>query len=872
MCVESHIYINSVNDVLFFNLLVYNIDNKRANIVITIVKYYDQVWLIRKVNIEETKYLKLENENSSNIKDIVNIYNIFSNVACVLSNINNMFSDVNSELQGHKDFVKINISGINIKIINDARIEDSDYINSCLIIATLYRIKFITIINNALRGDSIKKQGEFTEKLKFTKGNTLALTVERFRSLSEFFPTNKKYRDYPVEVKYNKDISIIRYFLDNKSYSHNIWIQKERKYINLEKEEYLFLSNISSDNCVRYLFVLNLLNEQKLCIEKEIWYLFINNIKNKNSYKKLLEAYNKKTKAPDYLSTKNISDFANIRLVEMEVNQIITRGFYYCFYKLDLRYRIYIDMWPMNYQLFHIVRYITKINVIENYKSIYLKFFDYLRGQNLINQFSWKHTKFLDSKEFINFIKDFNIKLDLNLLKSNQNIHSEEYINEAIKCGSLINSMLALAPKDIITHYEKVLYVIKNINKILSTEHTSDANTQDIINNDELCKYKDILILKNVMLGNFDFVNWLDASSNALQLIILSSGTKNELLLKLLNIINNDTEYRNIYVYVWERVKGLEIIMQNDICKKIVNEFSYKLIKSIIMPMAYGKTKWSAIENIKEELKKGGISVHIDTIGLNKACELLYDCIIKELVVVGVDIEKHLKLCLKKFNIRTFRNHNGLPLINTHLHSVNRYEIMKVIDNIKSVTKSLKSLDVEDASEINEKNFDFFKLMSKYIKKRKLNKSNCLIELANKLDNTNKALKKTDEFTIKKKIYILGKDTYQIRVDNIKKLKKNNRKIKSAYAPNITHTYDSSILFNTLYVLKMLGITALCIHDSIGVNLPLSEIVSMIYKIELVKTIQYNIKNGYTPYEPDIQFPKGLDLYNEIYKSESLFS
>lgn len=116
----------------------------------------------------------------------------------------------------------------------------------------------------------------------------------------------------------------------------------------------------------------------------------------------------------------------------------------------------------------------------------------------------------------------------------------------------LVIKLISLAPSNIIQHFDKLKYSVENF-----TEENTNATilSESIFDNDIKNKDAINIVLERVNLikildNNTETIHWVDASSNALQLIVLCRGTNSETLLKLLNLIPNDTGYRNVYFYI----------------------------------------------------------------------------------------------------------------------------------------------------------------------------------------------------------------------------------------------------------------------------------------------------------------------------------
>jgi DNA-dependent RNA polymerase len=70
--------------------------------------------------------------------------------------------------------------------------------------------------------------------------------------------------------------------------------------------------------------------------------------------------------------------------------------------------------------------------------------------------------------------------------------------------------------------------------------------------------------------------------------------TSHEFALKIANIFDNDTEFKDIYDYVLK-----QICNKNEEFKKIINR---KIIKKIIMPGVYGQKTITMLEECEKEL------------------------------------------------------------------------------------------------------------------------------------------------------------------------------------------------------------------------------------------------------------------------------
>ena len=466
-----------------------------------------------------------------------------------------------------------------------------------------------------------------------------------------------------------------------------------------------------------------------------------------------------------------------------------------------------------------------------------------------------------------------------------------------IQVESIITALISLAPNHIVTIQKKLEYSVNLL--LLETDVQTAVNS--IFDKENLNIIQHHRILELAVRGDYTTTYWADASSNALQLITLASGTTNKFLLELLNIIENKTAYKNIYTYISEKIKNdttldnpILTVNYTTVTNTILNADT---IKTIAMPAAYGKTLWACYKTIDQKLTETdttGVWIHLLISERRAIIKKWYKRTYLILGELGLNIKGHIKLCQNILKTTTIKTHLNIPLVSMPVKLLNRAKIRIKIRNAKIALNSV----LEDMLKLNIKN--------KKITTPNHHAPNTAPELlitiiAHVLDykqgGKEKELPNTDEFTVYKlytaiqknkrlleeddlytrriNVSIKPKYRYQFRVQKLSGHRPDTRKNKTAIAPNITHAYDASLLINTLQILQKLNIQALCIHDAIGTNIGLIAIVTTVYKIELITTVnEYYKNNRYYPYTDALQeYTLGEIAYpQDILNSTFLFS
>lgn len=756
-----------------------------------------------------------------------------------------------------------------------------DYINVAIKLVSIHRIKFLNIVYKAGPNKVLKKTDcdsiKNTEgNINYTKGNSIVISLENYSSLVELsydkkLPTMEK---KPVFLLKEGDVTAFE-FLNNESYSNNMWIRNKKNIINFDDPSFLFLKAIKVNHKF-FLKIINLLRSTRVYIDYDMFDYVSERLEQSKIYKLIVcnlnyEFIKKNIKTIDGA----YQYFCTYALIKKRIMLMRSKSikFFYNSYMFDSRYRIYVSQWPINYQLNHFVRSFVAFegDEIKNYVETYKKFFVYLEKNGFLSKFVWSYEIFIKEDFFINFITKTNFKININILK-HKDYSSDDYIINSIMLEMLVIKLISLAPSNIIQHFDKLKYSVENF-----TEENTNATilSESIFDNDIKNKDAINIVLERVNLikildNNTETVHWVDASSNALQLIVLCRGTNNETLLKLLNLIPNDTGYRNVYFYIHDiivKVHKNKSLKEWDYLLKFLTA---KNIKEIVMPLAYGKTLWSTTSTIlkvledSEELASSSFWKNLTTTNKKDFVKELYKIVINELRKIDFDIEDHIKMCDENFEINKYFSHLNAPIIAPIYEKDNRSDIIKQIKDLKNIKNILNRDFLNYDGDIS--GFKYKGLLKGHNVWGE-NLSETIYKLELKLVSLNNKLKLSDKKSKKIKITVDGK-SYQIRFSSPNLLKFKNYK-KLAVSPNFTHAYDACLLMKSVEDLYSIGVETFCIHDSIGTKSIFSRIAISVYKINLIMSVNENINKGYFPYKKGINFP--VNVQDGIWESDSLF-
>lgn len=756
-----------------------------------------------------------------------------------------------------------------------------DYINASIKLVTIHRIKFVKIVYKVGVGKILKKYNcvmaiNMDSEVNYTKGNSIIISLCRYKVLTNLkydkkLPTfNKKF----IFFLQKNNITAFE-FLNNENYSHNIWIRNKKNIINFSDKNYLFLKDIRVDHEF-FIKIINILNSTKIFINYDMFEYISERLEQSKMYKFINSNLNYEFIKKNI---KNIegpySYFCTYTLIK-KIVMLMRSGsndFFYNSYMFDSRYRIYVAQWPINYQLNHFVRSFVSFEKSEKkiYILTYKNFFSYLREKGFLDRFKWSYETFLKEDFFINFLKQTDFKIKLNTLYI-KDYESEEYIMNSIMLEMLVIKLISSAPSNIIKHSDKLKYAVNNFNEenTNATILSESLFDNDIKNKDAINVTLERVNLIKILNNDTETIHWVDASSNALQLIVLCRGTDSEILLKLLNLIPNDTRWRNVYFYIHEVVVEK---YKNTSLKKwgcLLEFLTAKDIKEIVMPLAYGKTLWSTTNTIlgvleeNKDLVEGEFWKNLLIDDKRRFVGEIYKIIIAELKELGFDIEDHISMCNENFEINKYFSHLSAPIIAPIYEKDNRSDIINQIKELKTLKNMLKSELLNFGEDISKFKYKGLLKRNKTLGK---NITETINELDLKLSGLNDKLSISDKKSKKIKITIDGK-SYQMRFSSPNLLNFKRYK-KLAVSPNFTHAYDACLLMKSIEDLYSMGVETFCIHDSIGTKIIFSRIAISVYKINLITSVNDNINKGYFPYKKGIKFP--VNVQNGIWDSESLF-
>lgn len=312
----------------------------------------------------------------------------------------------------------------------------------------------------------------------------------------------------------------------------------------------------------------------------------------------------------DFLPTENHSKLVQNLEVINQLNFLIKNftnsevKFYYK-YLIDRRTRIYPYSSLINYQNNRIVRAVTKLastssDVMYAYYKYFLANPKFLKHsifafQKLKKDALWGIIEFgrekyieLNSKKIVNFIMNTPF-IDLSqFITFGRTIL---YIEHLYEIFYRVGSLLGKESLD-----DTILLGIEIIKKFLQTQDDQIVEFVFKYVKKERKFYEYLFFFKNFKKFWKSEDEWLDycwyndASSNVIQLILFKTFCFDSFLMEVSNIFSNKTEYKNIYDFI---------------AKKITQEIGFEItgdvIKKIIMPGAYGQTKFTLKKNILED-------------------------------------------------------------------------------------------------------------------------------------------------------------------------------------------------------------------------------------------------------------------------------
>lgn len=480
-------------------------------------------------------------------------------------------------------------------------------------------------------------------------------------------------------------------------------------------------------------------------------------------------------------------------------------GWFYLSFILDTRTRVYCKNIPVNPQLIKILRILIIPKIEYNFLKIIREFI-------INNENNFEITEIFSCLNYITLLievwKDKIILCGLNRILD---LDSKELDKENI-LKYLFEIVFLQQLMDISIRFGKFK---KDKREMIRDGRLNLDLKEEFWNNDDLSEYLEKKEIKN-WIKNSDVwlrINWFnDASASVVQLLIIKLLVTDNFTLKLANIFENDTEFKDIYDFVRFRICSKE--------KELEEWVSRKMIKRIIMPGIYGQRIPKMLDECEKILKDNSKWVDLDKdlkkriiLRINKSCwEVL-----KEL---GLDILKYLNLTkklAKLYKIYYWKSMLDMPIVIGKSITLDRKKIIKDLIKKKNDKKKIEKL--KEKLNNDDKNYlrKNIKLSSNSYKKR-------YIKIRLK---------------IKSKILDL-------------------RALERGLCPSSIHSEDASILLKIIKECSNLKIGIIPIHDSVGSRIFFSSIIKCIYKKKFIEYIDYVLS--------DKEFPINCIISKEIDK------
>lgn len=543
-------------------------------------------------------------------------------------------------------------------------------------------------------------------------------------------------------------------------------------------------------------------------------------------------------------------------VLELIDNQLQYYTSFYLDHRLDWRLRIYCYPWPINYQLHHIVRCSLLFKNKPNPNLAWELFTE--------NKLIKRYIKDLDIFEYS---KNLKIKESLDHLFDVKKITSNTNIEDKLKKEFFFQTLLKIAPSTIKELTKKIEFSLSVLNDFTDSDMEKDWKLWSTRLGFSEKKLPYLLTyqkdLKNALANEFDGIFWADASNNAIQLIALRLKIKNESLLKLINIFDNDTEYSNIYEYMTEAIKKkdhFEILQQKIkgevdkigdlVSEKDINSLQeIDLNKYLLMPSAYGMGFVSYRDNLNKMLNKDERREVWNRLNLNHKNALsdyFWKSAVSELKKKGFDMNQYKKFC-KIFWENTdyvafvWKNDLGLPVAPISFIENDRNDLLK---KERSLILEIKETDDKKLLEnLNEK----YENLKKKLKKNE--------------DFWKRYSIETEEHKIFARLYY--KESYEICA----------RDTRQSLVPNTIHAADACVMHLSVQICKKIGIEVLVIHDSIGCHPLVLPLVKSVFKVSNLLILELNNGRDVFPLPPLTSMnEKELDeFFKKILESKNFF-
>lgn len=732
-----------------------------------------------------------------------------------------------------------------------------------IIISTLERIKEVVFYTKLHKKDENIYPETLLESLSYTKGYLICFSPKIVPYLKKYKYMRKLIKRKPLFIKTpeKKKLTFLE-SLDDNNFSTPIWMNNRNfnivndKNLNVYNRKLLEApSNI--ENCVSNL---NYLNSIEFFYDKFFFESLLKIIDSSNNidkslstraslYNTVLKINNNKDEGFTEINTDLPVLIQSASVLELIKTQLTYYDSFYFDNRLCSRIRVYPYPWPINYQLNHVIRNILLFKKKEDVDLLWEKFW----GFGLVR-------KYLKDTSIFEYDINLDIKTKIDNLFIKNSIESSTTVQEKLKKESIYQLLIKISPKEIKNLNDKIDFSLGILEDFIGSNLEKDWKVWlDKIKLKKkklpyLLNYQ--IALKNALNNNFSSVLWADASSNAIQLIVLRLNIKHPMLLKLVNIYDNDTGFSNIYEYITIKIKELnhkKIIkdLENILTKEQINFLQdIDNNKYLLMPSAYGMGKITYRKKLNEMLQadeREGIWNLLNDRQKNILSDYFWESAVKILKKVGFNMNEYKSIC-KNFSDTygsdcfIWKTDLGVTIGPVSLKTSKREEILKKLNFLK-----LKIKETKDEEALR-------KLMNEVEKyKKKLSK--------NEKDFYKRTMVKTSKHKIFCRLYF--KEKYDV----------NGRETQQTLVPNTIHAYDASIVHLCIKICKILKINLMVIHDSIGCNMLVLVFIKMIFKIVNVFFIDINNKKEIFPLynKKKLKENELLELIKNILKSKNFF-
>lgn len=299
----------------------------------------------------------------------------------------------------------------------------------------------------------------------FNKGKLLLLSPEIVEILKNLKYDKKNVLSEPKLLREIKNMKVID-ILNKKKLNHDIWI---RKHTNVEwenteiKKDWNFLNKVIETE--EFFKNLNFLNSLKMWVDTNL----LDKIEIKNNNKKIKGLFNIENFNEEIEEQANLNnDDIELKMIKLQLGRIDGKYFYF-FYKLDSRTRIYPWTWPINYQNSHLIRHFLIFKDKKNEIEVYSNFLK-LYGSKVKNIEIFSHKLSKEWNDLENELKNnFNYVADLfyneMIFLIFENLNEKKIENRIINFIKFIKEDLIEEAKD--EEGYKKMRIKKNILKII---------------------------------------------------------------------------------------------------------------------------------------------------------------------------------------------------------------------------------------------------------------------------------------------------------------------------------------------------------------------------------------------------------------------